>query len=148
MSDNPSVLASINGIIAALTADEDLAAFCRDHWGKELQAKFIYKKRASISMSEDLPIVMITRPGVDKNLQTIGADPIVIEKNHTVRFYCGFYQEDPVKAPVELLQFEELIESVLVSQGLIPGPSNNDEGLLHPVYFIVSDYMFGEDKEI
>jgi hypothetical protein len=137
----------IDDLKTKLETNAALMAFCMEQWGNSLTVRKVYKKRIAVSLDE-LPLIMITAPRVDPREWTIGE----IEREHRVRLYCGFHQEDLSLAQDQLVEFEELIEDVVLEYkqsgggdlpaGILdidPGPAENDEGSYHPVYFLVKD---------
>jgi len=133
----------INQLVSILQADEDLTAFCRQKWGKPLSVKKIFKRRTEINL-HDLPIILITRPSIQKTYPIISAPKA---SEHTVRLYYGFHQNDKRIALEESIGYEEEIDDCLSAHYSLGLPdtvlktvsSINDEGEFHPVYFGVMD---------
>ncbi|MFA5354213.1 MAG: hypothetical protein WC291_08280 [Thermodesulfovibrionales bacterium] len=133
----------LSNLATTLQNNAALASFCTTKWGKALTVKRVYHKRTEINIS-DLPILLITRPMMDKKFY-IGAR----DGHHTVRLYLGFRQEDREKAQAELVEAEELVDDAMMAVipsslgalNLVPQGSQNDEGEYHPVYFTVMDVM-------
>lgn len=130
-----------NNIVTTLQNNSALSTFCNDKWGKALTVKKVYKKRIEINLDE-LPIILVTRPSVEKEF-LIGAR----DADHIVRLYCGFNQADREKAQEEIVEFEEKIDDALMvdhtrdgtATNTNPKSSVNDEGENHPSYFILMD---------
>lgn len=131
----------MNNIVTTLQNDSALAAFCTTKWGKALKVMKVYKRRIEIS-AEDLPIILITRPQVEKEF-LVGARDV----DNIIRLYAGFQQDDREKALDEIIEFEETIDDALLVDhtrggnaiNTAPKASVNDEGEYHPVYFIAMD---------
>lgn len=136
-----SFSASLANLITLLQNNAALTAFCSAKWGKTLTVKASYRKRAEIKAG-DLPLILITRPRVEKRFQ-VGAR----DGSHTAYLYALFHQDDREKGPLELIEFEEKIDDALLSDpGLsgaaintTPTESVNDEGKNHPSYCIVME---------
>lgn len=132
----------IDNLATVLTNNSALQAFCQAKWGKSVTVAKAFRQRTEIGLS-DLPIILITRPAVEKPYETIGAK----EGRHTVRLYCGFYQDKKNNALQEGVEYEEKIEDTVLTNSTLAGtavyvkPKNsvNDEGEFHPVYFTVMD---------
>ena len=103
-----SFIPVIDNIVAVLEADSDISSFCFAQWKKGLTVKKVFRFRQEIGMDE-LPLVMITRPSVEKSTPYLGSK--ICETEHTLNLYCGFLQNDRKKAHDELVRFEELIDS-------------------------------------
>lgn len=131
----------MNNIVTTLQSDSAVAAFCTAKWGKALKVLKVYKRRIEIS-AEDLPIILITRPQVEKEF-LVGARDV----DNIIRLYAGFQQDDREKALDEIIEFEETIDDALLVDhtrggnaiNTAPKASVNDEGEYHPVYFIAMD---------
>ena len=130
-----------DNIRTTLEGDSALDSFCLSKWGKSLTVRKEFRNRAEVPTS-DLPLIMITRPGTGRTDIIQGR-----EWEHAVRLYCGFHQPDRTKAQDELVAFEELIEDALIADTMRggtaidtdPESTANDEGLYHPVYFMVME---------
>lgn len=126
-----------------LETDATLKAFCLARWGKELTARIRFRQRTEIKMTE-LPLVLITRPGVDTDPSYGNREP-----RHTVRLYAGFHQKDPEKGALDLVDFEDAILDAIERfeptsddiDGITLSQSRNDEGALAPSYFTVLDLI-------
>lgn len=131
----------INELVTTLQNDTALSSFSQTKWGKSLTVKKIFKERTEIN-TRDLPIILITRPSLEKSFLTGARDGA-----HTVRLYCGFHQNDRRRALEEFIEFEEKIDDALLNSQALesitltinPLASANDEGKYHPVYFMVMD---------
>lgn len=131
----------VNNIVTTLQNDPALTTYCTAQWGKALNVLKVYKRRIEIS-AEDLPIILITRPQVEKEF-LVGAR----DADHMVRLYAGFQQDDREEALDEIIEFEEKIDDALLVDhtrggnaiNTDPKASVNDEGEYHPVYFIAMD---------
>jgi len=134
----PTFKSVLENIQTTLREDSALIAFCTSKWNKSLKVESVYAERTEIQLS-DLPIVLITRPSVEKVFKTRVRDSV-----HTVRLYCGFQQKDKLEAMSDLIELEELIDDALLkdhtrggnAMDTNPGESINDEGKYHPVYFL------------
>ncbi|GAB63103.1 MAG: hypothetical protein DWB56_06725 [Candidatus Jettenia sp.] len=132
----------IDHIATTLQNNAPLTSFCDAKWGKALSVLKAFKQRIEINLN-DLPVILITRPSLEKNFLV----NITRDGAHTVRLYAGFHQTDWAKALNEMVEFEEKIDDALLTDytrgGLaintIPKSSVNDEGEFHPVYFIVME---------
>jgi hypothetical protein len=94
-------------IKAALQDDADLAAYASQKWDKAITVKITWRNREEISAS-DLPLIMITRPSSRRAYQNGRR-----EVRPAIRLYAGFYQPDEEKRQIELIEFEDTINSVL-----------------------------------
>ncbi len=130
-----------NNIITTLQNDSALSTFCNTKWGKALTVLKVFKQRVEINLA-DLPIIIVTRPSVDKEFLVNARDA-----DHIVRLCAGFHQTDREKAMEEMIEFEEKIDDALMAdhtrggnaKDTNPKASVNDEGEFHPVYFMVMD---------
>ncbi len=131
----------INSLKEKLETNPTLSQFCADNWGRGITVKTVFKQRTEINTS-DLPLILITRPSVQKAFR-IG----VRDATHTIRLYCGFFEKDRRKALTNFVGFEEAIDDALLQINpdeigaieIRPTISINDEGIYHPVYFIVME---------
>lgn len=138
-------------IISALKNNADLGAFCTANFKKTLAVRKGIKRREEIR-EDELPIVMVTVAGQNSTY----AAGRLLYREYTVRFFCGFRQEDRTKATDQILKFEELIEqAVLTDEALngdasssTPGDSAYDEGFYHPVYFHVKEFKVLVERDI
>lgn len=134
----------INNIATTLQQDAALSSFCQSKWGRSLSVKKIFKERTEIGLN-DLPSILITRPSTEKSFRILGFN--IRDWSNTVRLYCGFHQQDKLKALEELIEFEEKIDDALLFDstrgGLAlrtdPKTSVNDEGIYYPTYFLAMD---------
>ena len=118
-----------------------LQAFCQAEWGKGLTVKIVYKDRVAIH-TDDLPLILITRPKVSRTISTGAKDG-----KHLVRLYAGFFQADREVGALELISFEEAIEDALDADQTLGGTAGaidfgdsvNDEGAFHPSYFLTKE---------
>jgi len=132
----------VNNLVTTLQNDSDMSTFCKAKWNKNLSVKKVFKERNEINYN-DLPIILITRPSIEKSFR-IGGDR---ENKNIVRLYCGFLQNDKRQALDEFIEFEEIIDDVLLKDSMRgnyaldtdPVSSINDEGKYHPIYFMVMD---------
>ncbi|MFQ5737138.1 MAG: hypothetical protein ACE5GY_09820 [Thermodesulfobacteriota bacterium] len=138
-------------IPAALSGSSALNAFCASNYGKGLTVRMGLKRREEIVITE-LPVMMVTIPE-QKTAYGVGG---LVERVYTVRLYCGFQQDDRVKAQDNLIDIEELMEQALLNDAALgaadiivePGSSVNDEGSLHPVYFLLKDLLINTEQRI
>lgn len=139
-----SFTAVITNIVTTLQNDAALTSFCMEKWGKALTIQREFKRRAELNL-ENLPIIFITRPSVERVFLMGEAR----ELRHTVRLYCGFHQSDKTMAIDESVEFEErIVEALLldITRGgnaidTDPQTSINDEGEYHPIYFMILDLI-------
>ncbi len=132
----------IDKIVKTLHDDASLNAYISAEFIKSLTIKKSFNKRAEVNVS-DLPIIFITRPSLEKSFLV---NSIRNNKN-MVRLYAGFQQQDKRKALDNFIEFEEKIDNALVSVDpetlgamiIAPKASLNDEGMYHPVYFMVME---------
>lgn len=134
---------TLDNLVETLQDDAELQAYCLAKWGKAATVKRAYKRRIEIKISE-LPLIIVTRP------RRVAREGLARRKDytHTIRLYAGFHQTDREKANDELIEFEELIDDVLLKDRSRGGTasdteltaSENDEGENHPTYFSVLDY--------
>lgn len=128
-------------IKSVLETDAALSSFCASTWGKEITVKRVFRRRTEIGL-EQLPVILMTHPEVVKSYRVGARDGV-----HTIRLYCGFREEDREKAQAHFIRLEELIDDALLAPepdtlGVFyvdPSDSVNDEGALHPVYFMLMD---------
>lgn len=138
-------------IVSALKNNADLASFCTTNFKEALIVRKGIKRREEIGVHE-LPIVMVTVSGQ----QTSYGAGRLLYREYTVRFFCGFRQEDRTKAPDQVLKFEELIEQAVLTDAALngdassstPGDSAYDEGFFHPVYFQVKEFKVMVERDI
>lgn len=136
-----SVIANLK---AVLETDPFLQAYAQSKWSKNIQVLTVFKQRTEVGL-DDLPVIMLTRPGVDVEQE----NNVAYERKNTVKLYIGFKEEDRMLAQAEIIEIEELIEKALVQNPTIsgmvdniaPGNSANNEGYFHPVYFIVKEFL-------
>lgn len=130
-------------VVAALAGYADLKTFCISNWKKPPAVRKFYKKREEVSLTE-LPLVMVTVP----SQRSTPAAARLLYREYTLRLYCGFQEDDRGKAQDLIIKFEEFIEQALLIDAVLNaqnieievGDSANDEGQLHPVYFIVKEF--------
>ncbi len=128
-------------IKTALETDAGLLSFVAAKWKKQLTVKITWRNRESIAAS-DLPLIMITRPSVDR-----GRNYGKVTGKHRVRIYAGFYQPQKDLRQLELLEFEEQILAALENStglaalidGMSPADGANDEGALGDLCFTVQE---------
>lgn len=135
-----SFVNNINALKVRLENHAGLNTFCQNTFGKGLNVQKVFKHRTEVQL-DDFPIVMITRPR--KDITFAGE---VSRKEQSVYLYAGFHQDDKEKALENSIEFEEYLEQAVLNktqiQGDIPmavsiNDSANDEGMFHPVYFLV-----------
>lgn len=138
---------ALDRLAELLAADTTIQAFALASWQKKITVKRKFRNRTQIHASE-LPLIMITRPEVEKESRISGGRDNV----NTVRLYILFNQDDPEKAQSEVVRIEELVDDFLdqnyrikdaagmpLVKNIKPGGSANDEGMFHPGYGIVMD---------
>jgi len=124
-----------------LANDSGLQSFAQTAWGKAVTVSLVFRDRTEVRMP-DLPLIMITRPQVRRTELSS-----VRDGHHTVRLYCGFHQQNKETACTNMIGFEEAIDNAIDADDTlggtaiqaVPGDSVNDEGMFHPVYFVVKD---------
>jgi hypothetical protein len=133
-----NLIAKINGLKLRLEAYAPLRTFCTTNFNKELTVKKVFKHRTEIQLNE-FPLVLITRP--QRQYEFAGE---VARKKNIVYLYAGFRQEDREKALENSIEFEDLLEEAVntratgdVPMAVSATDSANDEGMFHPVYFLV-----------
>jgi hypothetical protein len=144
-----SFLDTIKLLVTALETNAALAAFAQEKWKKSVAVKKVFKRRTEIP-TNSLPIILITRPSIRKTFQ-IGNGR---EGANLVRLYAGFFQPDPRKGLDEMIEYEELLDSILSDMkpgeigaiGIDPEVSTNDEGKHHPSYFTVMDVEITHER--
>ena len=135
----------LDDIKETIAEGEGLLAFCAQIGKNLLTVTRVFKHRTEVSLSE-LPIIMMTRPTKKNTILVTGEKAWV----NTVRLYCGLNISNRDNAQALIVSFEELIEAALSIYGDVdnlpdyclsvePQSSANDEGMFHPVYFIVKD---------
>ena len=142
----PSAVDIINNLKTTLENNAALASFCNTKWSKTLTVKKVLKKRTEITLDE-FPIILITRPSVGKKSPCLGTK--LRRTEQTIHLYCGFMQDDQTKSLDEIIEFEELLDDVLMLDPKRGGAATsskiensvNDEGIFHPVYFFVMDVV-------
>ncbi len=136
-----SFTAALTALKGVLETDTALTAFVAANFPRALSVRLAYRNREELNVG-DLPAVIITRPRVTKQFRTG-----VRDGDHTVMLYLVFHQDDNDKGPLQLIQFEELIDDAITANNTLsgtainatPGESVNDEGKNHPTYCIVSE---------
>jgi hypothetical protein len=139
-----SIILDINALKVRLQNNPDLNDWFLEKFGKDLQVKKIFKNRAELSMAEDFPLIMITRPQVNR---TFGGSSAV-DKHHDLLLYCGFYYDDAADLELPLdyfIELDDLLERAVITKTTADGDkvipisiaeSANDQGLKHPFYFM------------
>jgi hypothetical protein len=142
-----SFVPKLNALKIRLEGNAALQAYAADTFGKQFMVKRVFKRRVEVH-TNDLPLVLMTRPSVSRTISNG-----VITKEHVVRLYIGFTQNDLEKAQDNLIELDELIDTAVMEKtaltGDLPMPvspqgSDNDEGVYHPTYFLVKDLMVKE----
>lgn len=133
-----TLIQKINGLKARLEAHAGLINFCASNFNKALTVGKVFKQRTEVQIDE-FPLVMITRP--QRQYEFGGA---VSHKKNIVYLYAGFRTEDKGKALDLSIEFEDLLEEAVGTRAAGDVPmdvsatdSANDEGMFHPVYFLV-----------
>lgn len=133
-----TLIQKINGLKLRLEAHAGLSNFCMSNFNKALTVRKVFKQRTEFQLDE-FPIVMITRP--QRQYEFAGQ---VSRKKEVVYLYAGFRSEDREKALELSIEFEDLLEEAVNTraEGDVPmdvsaTDSANDEGMFHPVYFMV-----------
>lgn len=134
-----------------LKTDVALADFCTTTFGNPLAVVKKYKKRMEITMDR-MPIIMVTRPTVSSKQEN---NAPAYDRRHSVLLYCLFVQPDHDLGFDQLIEFEELIDQAVLSEDrtlnnlvdhIDPGESSNDEGMFHPVYAMVKEYIISREE--
>ncbi len=147
MADTSTSFVSVMEKIAEDLGKGAAAAYAAARWpGRTLSVKTFFKPRVKITQDE-LPLIMITRPVVEKGARAVS------ERSYKqdLRVYFGFMQNDLSLAGKQAVAFEEAIEDDFLKYrpegelggiGLPAGcndietkESANDEGHYHPTYF-------------
>lgn len=134
----------LDQIIKTLKDDAALTAFCKDTLGSSLTVNKALRQRVEVSLA-DLPISMITVPSQTSEYVAVGGR---LERSYTIQLYCGFHEVDRVKAIDNIIRFEEYIEQAILNNQVLEnmvdnitiGDSVNDEGVYHPVYFLIKNF--------
>lgn len=135
-----TLMQKINGLKVRLEGYTPLRNFCIANFGKAAVVRQVFRHKAEIGL-EEYPLILITRPR--KNTTFAGSVP---HQSHTVHLYCGFrYDGEDREKPMEwTIDLEELVEAAALTRaaGDVPmaiesGDSDNDEGMFHPIYFMV-----------
>jgi hypothetical protein len=146
---------ALDRLVVLIETDAPLQNFAMAKWQKRFTVKRKFLKRGPIHNTE-LPLIMITRPDVEKEFLIGGGR----QKKNTVRLYVQFLQDDPEKAQSEVVSVEELLDTCLgetnyrikdangipLVKRVSPGDSANDEGLFHPAYLMVMEIEIEENK--
>jgi hypothetical protein len=143
----PSFNDALDRLKKVLSEDAAIAAWFHGRGDRKLTVKRLFKHRQQVNASE-LPLIMITRPDLDKKFRISGGR----ENTNTVRLYVLFQQNDREQAQQDVVRIEELIDDCLtanyrlkdaggnpLADSIHPTGSANDEGMFHPVYAIVMD---------
>lgn len=138
----------INALKIRLENYAGLLDFIRSTFpGKNLTVMKTVRDRVEIQPG-DCPLIMMTRPTIQRIRQ---GNAFNLE--NSVFLYAGIFEPDRTKALDELIQMEELCEEAMLSkteiQGdkgmvVVPGDSVMDEGMFHPVYFVVKHFTVKE----
>lgn len=143
-----SFVKKLNALKIRLEKSKKLQDYFYENFNKPLSIKRVFKNRVEIGLS-DLPILLITRPRRD----TLFAGNIS-NKEHSVLLRIGFNQNDFEKAQDNLIEIEEIIEEIIpmkttdpddVAMAMSVGETLNDEGVYHPVYFMMM-HLIVKDK--
>ena len=138
-----SILPDINALKVRLQNAPALNAFFTDKFNKALTVKKVYKNRTEITAT-DLPLLMITRPQI---VRTFGGSRAV-NKEHSVLLYVGFHYDkvNDLELPLDyFIELDDLLEDAVLTKLAVTGDkafavsvedSANDEGMLHPIYFM------------
>ena len=145
---------TLDNLKTTLEGDAAILSYCSTQFGKTHTVKRVFKKRTEISVDE-LPIMLITRPDVTPEKWR----PTEREYTHNALVYCGFYCEDREAAQKILVEFEELMETAILTyknpsmlpEGITdidPKAALNDEGYYHPAYFFVKTIEIQETRQL
>jgi hypothetical protein len=138
-----SILTDINALKFRLQNNGPLNAYFTEKFNKALSVKKVFKNRVEIG-SSDLPLLMITRPQVARNF---GGSKST-NKEHSILLYLGFYYDNTADLELPLdyfVEIDDLLEDAVQTKLPLAGDksfavtvedSANDEGMLHPVYFM------------
>lgn len=138
---------ALDRLVVLLQTNAGLTSYATTKWGKAFTIKRRFRQRPQINSSE-LPLIMITRPGVTHGDRLNGGS----DNTNRVHLYIGFHQNDTDKAQSEIVEVEEMIDDILdanyrlkdiggnpLVKNVRPGDSVNDEGMMHPDYFMVKE---------
>lgn len=135
-----SFVDNINAFKIRLENNQALNDFALTKFGKVFKVWKVFHNRTEIGL-DDLPLIMITRPNVNRTPSNLSP-----RKEHTVALYAGFRQEDRLLALEQFIELDSLLEDTVMVKTNIQGDipmavevtdSANDEGLYHPIYFLV-----------
>ena len=139
-----SIIANINALKARLQNAPELNAFFVNNFGKALKVVKAYKNRTEIAF-DDLPILMITRPQIDRSYGGSKG----VNKEHHIFLYVGFHYDkvDDLELALDyFVELDDLLEDAVSTRLLSVAEdkafvvsieeSANDEGMLHPIYFM------------
>lgn len=146
---------ALDRMVDLITADAALQAYAQAKWQKRFTVRREFRDRVQINAGE-LPLIMITRPSVEKESLISGGR----HKTNTVMLYVLFQQVDRVKAQSEVVDVENLLDTCLgvtnsrikdangipLVKAVRPGSAANDQGMFHPVYGIVMENEIEENK--
>jgi hypothetical protein len=143
-----SFIDDLNAFVVRLENHAGLRDFIRSAFpGKNLTVMKTVRDRVEIQIS-DCPLVMMTRPTIQRVRQ---GNAVNLE--NAVFLYGGIHEPDRTKALDELIQMEELMEDAMLTKTdlpgdrgivVVPGDSVMDEGLYHPIYFVVKHFTVKE----
>lgn len=134
----------ISAIKVRLEHNAALTSFCNAHFGNTQQVSKEFRIRTEVNAA-DLPLIMITRP----SRRTVWAGTIS-KKENIVALLAIFQQDDKALALDQIIQMEELLETIMSTRTSLPGDhgfaselrdSANDEGLYYPVYAIRLEFV-------
>jgi len=135
-----SFVDNINAFKVRLENNQALNDFALTKFGKVFKVWKVFHSRTEIGL-DDLPLIMLTRPSVNRTPSNLSA-----RKEHTVALYAGYRQEDRLLSLEQSIELDSLLEYAVMGKTDLPGDvpmpvevtdSTNDEGLYHPVYFMV-----------
>lgn len=138
-----SFIPALEKLRSLMETDASLVSYCTTTLGKVITGHRRFKLRTEVGMDE-LPVALITKPSSDKTSDSCIAGTSI----DLVRMYIGFFCDDLDQAQDILVMLEQLIDSAIMMDptltGLVeytyPGSSANDEGMFHPVYFMVKEF--------
>jgi hypothetical protein len=135
-----SFIDNINAFKVRLENNQALNDFALTKFGKVCAVWKVFHNRTEIGHG-DLPLIMITRPNLIRTPSNLSS-----RKEHTVALYAGFLQYDRLLVLEQFIELDSLLEDAVMAKTNIQGDipmavevtdSTNDEGLYHPVYFMV-----------
>jgi hypothetical protein len=136
-----SFITYINALKVRLENNADLQNYFQEKFSAALTVQKVFKDRTAIDQA-DLPLCMITRPGVGRT-----PSGSATKREHSVLLYVGWPYDDlsDLEKPLEyFIEIDDLLEAAVMTKSQAAGDmgmyiavedSANDEGMYHPIYF-------------